>query len=260
MTFGDVGLNYVPVDRYVSGSPWNKKWAKRAIGDIYHFARRSSQYHNKNYARSHELYGSGFYGMFQSHPQFVPLTWTELQMCYYGKGSPLQFGYALRIIDYYLQVADMNLGYLGWNGRMSLVDYAHWYLGLDCNGFAGAYYEAAFPATGIDGNDHINFLHTKSTLSERKTLEEIRPGDLLVRCGSDGASGRHVAVIDSILVTSATRALTIVTQSSSSFGGLTTQPFTLADITSEHRSDVYGTRKWSLVDYHQFHRVLGPKA
>jgi len=252
------GMQYVPVNRYLSGNPWTKQFHKQALADFSHFVHRTSQYKNKNFERQHELYGNGFAGSFNGSPSFVPVTWGEMQFCFYGKGRPQQFANTLRVLDYYLTYADISHSYLQWSRRLRLDEYAYYYLGIDCNGFAGAYYQTTYPATGIDGNDHINFLHEKSTLKERASVFEMRTGDMLVRRGSDGGGTRHVVLIDSIVAINSTEATVSIAHSSGSRDGLAHEVLKLREDTSP-ASDSYGKLRWDLVGYHKFNRVLAPK-
>lgn len=253
----ETGERQVAVKRYVSDEPRKKDWIKQAFWDFECFIKRIHRYkpENGNFSGSHELYDNAF-----ASPSLVggaiPVGWKTMSLCYYGKGRPDDFANTLAVVAYYLNHAKLPLDYLGWKSAMSLEDYGWWYFGLDCNGFAGAYYQINFPTTGVDGNDHINVLDNMKALAKRESFADMRDGDLLVREGSKVGNTRHVAAIESIVPLTDKRAAVIVTQSASSKGGLVSEPM-LLDSLSE--SDGHGTLHWSLVGYHKFHHVLGPR-
>lgn len=254
---GDAEWKYVPVRRYVSGEPRKKNFVKQAFWDFECFIKKRDRYapSKGNFTGHHEWHADYFLGS-SLKPQAVPITWDQMTLCYYGKGAPETFQAMLRVVDYYLAHADLPLSYLSWSRPMTLDEYAHWYFGLDCNGFAGAYYAEQYPAVGIDGGDHINFLKDKSLLTKRPTFADIRAGDMLVREGSSGGGKRHVALIETVQKTSATTALVTVVHSSSSRGGLTVEKITLESLSKA--SDSFGKLHWRLKGYHDFHYILGP--
>ncbi|MDN3719905.1 hypothetical protein QW131_13695 [Roseibium salinum] len=152
----------------------------------------------------------------------MDITWKDLQLGFYGKGTPDRMRRILTVIDFYLKTADINLGRVHWNYVMGLQDYAKWYLGLDCNGFTGAYLESQYPSLGINGGDHINYLDGK--LKKRAGVADVRAGDILSREGSGGT--RHVSMVNSVsgmIGPGATSAQVSITQSASSLGGLNTK-------------------------------------
>lgn len=162
----------------------------------------------------------------------------------------MDFTHALMIIDYYLSNADMSLSSVHWNHRMALDKYAGYYLGLDCNGFTGAYLKTFYPALGIGPNDHINYLDSK--LKKRTRLDDVRSGDILSREGGSGT--RHVAMIDAVVSNTYggdSKSVT-VTHSASSYHGLGTQMHTL-----RHRPSL--SHEWELVGYYKFDHCLAPE-
>lgn len=257
---GVSGTQHIDVKEYLSGSPWSRTYNKAALWDLRCFLlqRKNSRYeggahgadhhfwHDKHGFDAYDLGGSSYF-LDWLH---VPMSWQQLQMCFYGKGMPDDFKNALTIIDYYLFYADMNLSSVHWSRCMTLAEYAYYYLGIDCNGFTGAYLKAFYPGLGIGPNDHINYLDSK--LMKREDPHDVRPGDILSR---EGASGiRHVAMIDLPLpnpFADDTIAVT-VTHSSGTYKGLATQWHTL-----KHRPKE--TLKWNLVGYYKFHHCLAPE-
>lgn len=255
----ETGIQTCAVRRYVSDEPRTKPWVKEAFWDFECFVKRTHRYAPGagNYTSHHELYGNAF-----AAPTLlgggIPVGWKTMSLCFYGKGLPADFANTLSVVAYYLNHAKLPLSYLGWKSAMPLADYAWWYFGLDCNGFAGAYYQTEFPYTGVDGNDHINVLDTMKKMKKRSDFSEMRDGDLMVREGSKGAGKRHVAVIESIYPIDSKKASVIVTQSSSSKGGLSSDPMLLVKLDGSD-GDGHGPFLWDLAGYYKFHHALGPR-
>jgi hypothetical protein len=255
---GPSGTQHVDVKHYLSGSPWNKKFNKAVLWDLRCFLKKKERYSNGANGADHhtwnndigfDAYGVGGSSYFTEWLS-VPMTWKQLQLAFYGKGTPEDFRKALIIIDYYLYYAYIHLASVHWNRYVTLAEYAQWYLGIDCNGFTGAYLKTHYPGLGIGPNDHINYLDSK--LKKRTDISEIQPGDILSREGGGGT--RHVAMIDSTWPNpfADSSLLVQVTHSSSSNGGLGTQPYTL-----KHRPKL--TLKWELAGYYEFNHCLAPE-
>jgi hypothetical protein len=257
--YTESGWKYVNIHRYVSGEPRKKKWVKETMWDFECFVKKQHRYKESkgNFTGSHHQYSSFFVadGML---PPWVAISWKEMSLCFYGKGSPATFAATLRVVDYYLNHADLPLSYLGWKSRMSLEDYGYWYFGLDCNGFAGAFYAEEFPSTQIDGGDHINYLDDKKTLTKREGISDLKTGDMLVREGKSGEGNRHVALIENISKTAPDQAFTLVVQSAGSRNGLSMESMLLKKL-SGSTGDAHGKFHWKLVGYHDFHYIVGPK-
>ena len=252
---GVSGTQRVSVRNYLSGSPWNKKFNRAVLWDLRCFLAKKERYKDGAHGADHhywddkdglnayDLAGSGYFLSWL----YVPMSWKQLQFAFYGKGTPDDFRNALRIIDYYLLYAQMRLSAVHWNYRMSLADYAKWYLGMDCNGFTGSYLKTFYPELGIGPNDDINYLDTK--LKKRGDLEDVRSGDILSREGGSGT--RHVAMIDAVWpnpFAGSGRSVT-VTHSSGTYHGLGTQWHTL-----KHHPN--SSLKWELVGYYKFNHCL----
>lgn len=253
------GTRYIEVRNYLSGSPWAKEFNKKAIWDLRCFLVKRDRY--KNGARGadrhtwHDDHGLQAYGLVgTSHfvPWLVvPMSWHQLQMAFYGKGTPEDFRNALKIVDFYLHYADMSLNYLKWKYRMDLPEYAYYYFGMDCNGFTGAYLKTFHPEFGIGPNDHINYLDNK--LKKRTSIDDVRSGDILSREGGSGT--RHVAMVDSIWPSFGLTdgKLALITHSSGTYKGLDTQIHTL-----KHHPK--STLKWELAGYYKFNHCLALEA
>lgn len=255
----DQEWKYIAIRRYLSGEPRKKNFNKQALWDFETFIRKAERYkpENGNFTGHHEWHAKFFLGE-DLTPNIVPISLGQMKLCFYGKGSPLIFKSMLHVVSYYLKHADLPLRYLGWSHPMTIEEYAYWYLGLDCNGFAGEYYAENFPSVGIDGNDHINFLKDKPNLKVRNSFAEIKAGDLLVREGSDGGDTRHVAVIEHCYQLTDKTASVVVVQSAHSRDGLWAEGMVLESISDKKEKDGYGLINWSLQRYHKFHYVLGP--
>ncbi len=254
------GTDYVNVQNYLSGEPRKKKFNAAALQDLRWFLTKRDRYKNgKHGADKHTwddksgllafgLVGSGYFTPWL----WVEITWKELQLGFYGKGTPERMRRILQVIDFYLKTADISLSRVHWNYVMSLQEYAKYYLGLDCNGFTGAFLETQYPALGIDGGDHINYLDGK--LKKRTSIAEIKPGDILSREGGGGT--RHVSMINSVSGIHGPDVKTAqvsITQSASSLGGLNTKTYTLKKI---HEGPNDKPLNWQLAGYYKFHHCL----
>jgi hypothetical protein len=255
---GVSGTQHVEVKSYLSGSPWNKKFNRAVLWDLRCFLKRRERYKDGAHGADHhswhndrglDAYGVGGSSYFTEWLT-VPMTWKQLQLAFYGKGTPEDFRNALTIIDYYLFYADMHLSSVHWSRKVTLAEYAGWYLGIDCNGFTGAYLKTFFPGLGIGPNDHINYLDSK--LKKRADLAEVQPGDILSREGGSGT--RHVAMIDGRMTNPFADGIAVsVTHSSGSYNGLSTQFHTL-----KHHPK--SSLKWELAGYYKFDHCLAPEA
>lgn len=254
------GTEYVNVQSYLSGEPRNKKFNAAALQDLRWFLTKRDRYKNgKNGADQHSwddksgLLAFGLVGPDYFKPWlWVDITWKDLQLGFYGKGTPERMRRILEVIDFYLKTAEISLSRVHWNYVMSLQEYAKYYLGLDCNGFTGAFLETQYPSLGIKGGDHINYLDGK--LKKRTAFADIKPGDILSWEGGGGT--RHVAMINSIsggFGPGATTAQVSITQSASSLGGLNTKTYTLKKIDEGPKDKPL---LWHLAGYYKFHHCL----
>jgi hypothetical protein len=264
------GTRYIEVRRYVSGSPWNKKWPSKVLWDLKCFLEKTPKNRyagGANGADKHIFAHGWFYGPGMDPAIFYPITWKTIQLGFYGKGTPWDFKMILKVVDYYLNTANMKLSTLGWNGVMKLEDFAYWYLGLDCNGFTGAYYECEYPSMGIDGNDHINFLHEKSCFKEKTSLTDIKAGDLLVRRQGSGSAGRHVALISKVngMPTATSASVRIAESRGSEIPGTNHNGLSVTEHTLKEQPDTpanndsYGWIRWNLAGRHKFHKILSSR-
>jgi hypothetical protein len=207
-----------------------------------------------------QRYGSGkrryqhgvFYDQAFGPSGALHLDKADLHQCFLGKGQPGTFLKLLRLVDYYLNRTG-DIPKL-WTRRPTLQEYAGWYLGLDCNGFVGAWFAANYPTAKIDGNTHINFWRSKSRTKDRKAVAEVKPYDVLVRTGEAG--DRHIAIVEDVLGVSGGEAEVLVAQSASSLGGLDWDVFTLRS--KKHPVHADGKPlQFTLDGYYDFHHLLG---
>lgn len=257
------GTHYVPVERYLSGEPRKKKYNAAALNDLSRFLHKKGRYKNGAHGADRHSWDSGSglaaFGLVGTSYfldwLWVEITWLQLQLGFYGKGTPSVMRKILQVIDYYLEYADMDLDQVYWSRKMDLKEYAYWYLGLDCNGFVGAYLETYFPALGITGNSHINYWDNK--LKKRKDLAEVRSGDILSREGGGGT--RHVAMINAVFGVpgpTGDKLSVEVTHSSGSNNGLGTQKYTLKQLKTSSSNKL----GWELMGYYKFEHCFAPEA
>jgi hypothetical protein len=105
----------------------------------------------------------------------VITTWPDLQRPYVGKGTPDDIRMALRLAVHYELLKPT---------RPDIQNYCKDNIGLDCSGFASAYYGGQWMGKGADDYRKAPKL-TK--------LEDVRPGDAIV-----WQNEPHIAVIDKI--------------------------------------------------------------
>lgn len=255
----ETDTKYVHVKKYVSGDCFDKKWPAKAANDLLSFVHKKGRYKDKNFTGWHQMYDTYFWGDLMQPKFWADCTWKHMQLCFNGKGTPASFREVLRVVAYYLNHADIPLDAIGWSRRLTLQEYADYYFGLDCNGFTGSYYEACFPGTGITGNDHINYLEGKKTLTKRPKVEDVRVGDILVAEASSGANGRHVVLIDAITPLAAGKAQVTIAHAASSRDGLAVETMTLKQL-SGTTGNGYGKYHFELTEYGKkpFHHALGP--
>lgn len=213
----DGGIRAVAVEKYRSGDVWKSEWGSKIYWDLTCFLKKKDRY--AGHTHSHTYSGGVFRA--EDHPsKVIHLEEGELHACFNGKGSPNRFARALQLIDYYLRKAKIKLSSVGWSRMVDLHEFADYYLGLDCNGFIGSYFDAVFPGSTIHPDTHCNDYDNKAKGGvKRFDLSEVRPRDVLVREGGSGT--RHVALIDYFYKLDHNSAYIQLVHSSGSRGGLT---------------------------------------
>lgn len=255
----ETGERLVPVVRYVSDEPRKKEWVKQAFWDLECFVKRTHRYapDKGNFTGHHELYANAFAAPTIPGGGGIEVGWKTMSLCFYGKGRPVDFTRTLSVIDYYLAHAELLLDYLGWNSPMPLQDYGYWYLGILLQRFRGRLLSGRVP------DDRRGRQRPHQPARQHEASEEalrLRGDPRRRHAGARGVEGghtRHVALIEQVVPITSDKAAVIVSQSSSSKGGLKTEPMVLEKLNGK-TSDGHGTLNWSLVDYHKFHHVLGP--
>lgn len=105
-------------------------------------------------------------------------TWPDLTRPFVGKGTPDDIRTALRLAVHYEMLKPT---------ASAIQEYCDRNIGIDCAGFAAAYYRGKWVETPYDVGD---FQRESTKLSR---LEDVRDGDAII-----WRSGAHIAVIDKI--------------------------------------------------------------
>ena len=112
---------------------------------------------------------------------------SDIAYSFFGKASPKQMQNALLAI-YVSQ---------NFSSIKQLQNYCDLYLGLDCSGFVGQYFETQ----GSSAGHNIIDIWNNSWQHRRKKKLDIKKDDVLIWCTSNGErkSSRHIAVINNLL-------------------------------------------------------------
>jgi hypothetical protein len=170
-----------------------------------------------------------------------------VRQVFQGKGTPARYARVLQLCDYYLAHAKIDASKLGW-GRLvtDLQEYVDYYIGMDCNGFVGAYLEENFPGSGVSKNIDIDSIGTYygthasgAHFSRIDDPTKIQAHDILVRRRIDGST-RHIALVESVLSASSSQASLLIAESRGG-DGLASRTETLTKM-----SKPSGTRHWTL--------------
>jgi hypothetical protein len=159
---------------------------------------------------------------------------------------------AIKLCDYYLQHADIDITKLGWGRRVTdLQEYVDYYIGMDCNGFVGAYLEENFSGSGIVGNidiDSFGKYYANNTSGSGFTRiddpKSIKRFDILIRrkVSSDpSAVTRHIALVEDVLGAATSTSVKLMLAESTGGSGLSSRTETLTKITKNSRD-----RHWKL--------------
>jgi hypothetical protein len=104
-------------------------------------------------------------------------TWPDLMRPFIGKGTPDDIRWAIRLaVHYDLLEASVS----------SIQKYCDANIGIDCSGFASAYYGGNWMGKGAT--------HFRDNAPKITRIEDIKPGDAIV-----WQSGVHIALIDKIV-------------------------------------------------------------
>ena len=212
---GSQGSLSVSINRYTSGDVQSaNQYRRAAYNDLIDFLlKRTSltqRYKDGANGAGDHYYSeaTGFLLADDLKPvsfHYCPLSY--IRDAFQGKGTPRRFSLVLKVCDYYLQHANMQLSRLGWGAKVTqLQEYVDYYIGMDCNGFVGAYLEENFPGTGIKNNIDIDSLGSTfgkggaSTGARFTAIEDprqIKSRAILVRRRVSGGS-RHIALVDDV--------------------------------------------------------------
>lgn len=215
------GLQHVSVARYLSGGMYdNSQDRQQAYKALWNFIK-----FGKN-EKGEKRYKEGYFFAPTLQPTgALEISLSTVRAAFSGKGTPAAFQKVVTIIDFYLNHSRSVKKLFG--PKPPLQTYVDTYLGIDCNGFVGAYFKTQYPDIGLHPGLYIPAFKTKGGAKKRKTPAELKPLDVLVREGGKGV--QHVAVIEDVLSRDSTKAEVLIVQSASSKKGIDWDVFTLKD-------------------------------
>ena len=268
------GQQQVHIRKYLSsfGSA-NGKYRKAAYNDLKDFIMRRDRYADDDSGAVHDYWGGGWISTPLLNP--IPWTWIDLEMLmpnFQGVGLPEDMARIMKVVDLYLHTVNFDkktLGKLGWGKPMtSRQDYADFYIGLDCRGFAAAYLKENYPgvklARGpsfvIDAYNKNSWgFHLKDRSGSFNRIDkpkDVTPGCLLVKC-DNGNNRRHVAVVNSVGSADANGVMVTTAESAASKGGLCKKTSRLQRLIKNHDKDP-NARHWKHHGEH-YNFVLQPR-
>ena len=129
----------------------------------------------------------------------------SVKQCHMGKGNPAHLRHLALLYTYWDQKTRATTGGFKPSQQWASVQqYADAHVGVDCNGFVGAYFQCCFPGTGLGPHDDIPAGVTLTAQGGvvsavgppfaqggklRTGLGQIRPGDVTVH------NHRHIALL-----------------------------------------------------------------
>jgi len=252
------GQKYVHLNTYISGDVMaGQSFAQKAYLDLKHFIHGTGRYAgDKNGAAAHKYFTDT---EFLVAPAIKPVPfhycpWDDVRQAFQGKGTPNRFTRAIKLCDYYLRHAEIDITKLGWGRRVTdLQEYVNYYIGMDCNGFVGAFLEENFPGSGVARNididstgkyyaDHASGSHF-TRIDDPKLIKRY---DILVRrkVSSDPAKAtRHIALVEDVLGAATSTSVRVLLAESTGGSGLSSRTENLVKITKNSRD-----RHWKLGD------------
>lgn len=226
---GTQGQKSIHVRSYVSGDVMSgNAFRKKAYLDVKRFVERSDRYAADAFGSAHHRYDTDTGYLVAPDLKPIPFhhcPWVDVRQAFQGKGTPVRMARVLKLLDYYLRHAQINPAQLGWGKVVTdLQEYVDYYIGLDCNGFVGAWLEDNQPGSGSTGNidiDSIGSYYNHKTSGSHYTRiddpREIRTGDVLVR-RRIGDSTRHVALVETVNAASSTEASLLLAEATGASG------------------------------------------
>lgn len=248
---GSQGQKYVRINRYISGDVMSPaSYRTKAYKNLRSFVFRTGQYEGGvRGAKDHYYFSdTGYLQASDLKPSvYLYCPWDDVRQCFQGKGTPARYARVLQLCDYYLRHADIDISALGWGRRVTdLQEYADYYIGMDCNGFVGAYLEENFPGSGVSKNIDIDSIGkyfgdnaSGAHFTRIDDATRIQTSDILVRRRIDGSS-RHIALVESVISASSGKATLLIAESRGG-DGLASRTEALVRM-----SKATGTRHWTL--------------
>lgn len=257
---GAQGQKAIRINKYISGDVMSgNTFRKKAYLDLKHFVFKTDAYAGDKLGSSDHGYfdSTGFLVAPDLRPTpFHYCPWDDVRQGFQGKGTPVRITRVLKLLDYYLRHADIDPTRLGWGKVVTdLQEYADYYIGMDCNGFVGAFLEDNCPASGIVGNididsygKHYGTHASGSGFTRIDDPKEIRTGDVLIRRRIDDST-RHVALVEQVLDASAGQARLLLVESTGGvgLGSDTVELKKLAKTTATGRNWKRGSKEYDAV-------------
>lgn len=257
---GNQGQKSIRINRYVSGDVMSdNSYRQKAYLDFKHFIFKTNEYEDGKRGAGDHSYQSGIDTLFASDLKPVPFhycPWDDVRQGFQGKGTPARKGRMLKLLDYYLRHAEIAPASLGWGKVVTdLQEYVDYYIGMDCNGFVGAYLEENCPGCNLNNNIDIDsfgeYYGTHSSGGRFKRIDDpkaIRTGDVLIRKRVQGSS-RHVALVESVLSSSTGKARLVLAESVGGSGlcSNTTDLVKLSTTTTSGRNWKRGSKEYDAV-------------
>ena len=147
---------------------------------------------------------------------FAPAGNTRIALAFRGKLTPTDLKYFFQaFVAFWPHRQPGPLwSHLGTTAEPPFQALADQYLGADCNSFVASYVLRRAPALYHGTERSIDAYRDRRAL--RSTLQQIRPGDIMIWGRNTTGNNIHIAAIDSVFVTGATATLAIAQAASDS--------------------------------------------
>jgi hypothetical protein len=257
---GSQGQKSIRLKRYISGDVMSgNEFRKKAYLDVRRFTFKTDRYEGGAHgATAHRYFDDTGYLV---APDLKPVVchhcpWDDVRQGFQGKNTPGRMARVLKLLDYYLRHAEIDPPSLGWAKLVTdLQEYVDYYIGLDCNGFVGAWLEENRPGSTIVHNIDIDsyglYYGQNASGSGFTRIDDpkaIRTGDVIIRRSVEGST-RHVALVEKVLSSSAKSAQLLLAESTGA-DGLCTNTVTfekLSSVVSKTRHWKRGTKYYDAV-------------
>jgi hypothetical protein len=225
------GQKYARINKYISGDGMSSNaFRKKAYLDFKQFVEGKERYADgANGAAGHRYFAdTGYLVAVDLRPvPFHYCPWADVRQGFQGKNTPARMNRVVKMLDYYLLHAEIDPAVLGWGKVVTdLQEYVDYYIGMDCNGFVGAWLEENRPASGIVHNidiDSYGYFYGKldnekgSGFTRIDDPTAIRAGDVLIRRRIDGST-RHIALVEQVTGSSSKQAQLLLAESTGGSG------------------------------------------